>query len=82
MKISTVETVTRYRVWFTPGELNKLRQHDDVSRWLFTTRTARGNLMGHAQLTKSQINRVCDVLGINGREWMAKELPLATCKEE
>ncbi len=77
MKVSTVETVTRYRVWFTPGEIRKLLEPEDTRHWLFVTRTARGNVQAHAQLTKSQINRVCDVLGVNGREWMERHLPNA-----
>jgi hypothetical protein len=76
MKIVKIECVTRYQINFTPAETRTLLAHP---RWsaAISTRSSVHNGHGHnpagcAMLTKKQINDVCDVLGINGREFMAQ----------
>ncbi len=73
MRILRTETVVRYDVDFSPRETRTLKQH---AKWspLISTKASEHNgnvTIGRATLTKRQINDVCDVLGINGREFMA-----------
>jgi hypothetical protein len=75
MRIVKVEYVTRYQINFTPNETRALLAHPEWSV-IVSTKSSQHNGRGDrpsgcAMLTKKQINEVCDVLGINGREFMA-----------
>lgn len=74
MKINRTETVVRYDVTLTPWETSVLRNH---SKWqavvsIKSSEHNGGPLFGCATLTRTQINDVCDVIGVNGREFMAR----------
>lgn len=69
MRILQQEVVTRYCVEFSPGETKALRKHP-VWSLIIGLRSNGGGVTAAATLTKTQINQVCDVLGINGREFM------------
>lgn len=79
MRIVKSETVVRYQVEFTPKETRTLLEHQDW-RQIISTKSSRhngygSNPIGKAMLTKRQINDACDVLGINGREFMHRSKP-------
>lgn len=80
MKVHKVETVTRYHVTFEPHETKVLRAHPKWQRIVSiagsrdNVRQRAGVVFGAAMLTKKQINEICDVLGVNGREFMARAL--------
>lgn len=73
MKIHRAETVIRYQVSFTPHEVEKLCLHAKWRNRIGVRPAGHGRSpgSGDAMLTKTEINDVCDVLGINGREYMA-----------
>lgn len=74
MKLCKVERgITRYQVSFTPYEVTRLKGERRWHNIIRETRTSRGNITAMATLTKSQINEVCDFLGVNGREWFAAQ---------
>lgn len=71
MKLNKIERgVTRYQVSFTSGETRRIAADPRWHNIIRPHRTARGNLTALAMLTKVQINEVCDLLGVNGREWL------------
>lgn len=73
MKITRAETVVRYQVSFTPREVEKLCLHTKWRNRIGIRPMGHGApRFGDAMLTKTEINDVCDVLGINGREIMSK----------
>lgn len=75
MRIVKIEHVTRYQINFTPPETRVLMKHPTWSSVVSIKSSQHNghgrNPAGCAMLTKKQINEVCDVLGINGREFMA-----------
>lgn len=71
MRITQSATVVRYDVTFTPLETKLLLAHPAWRHRVAITGNGT-NRYGAATLTKSQINDVCDVLGINGREFMQR----------
>lgn len=77
MKIHRAETVVRYHVSFLPHEAKVLDQHEVWSKVMHVrpARSYQANCQYHrgaeAALTRNQINDICDVLGVNGREFMA-----------
>lgn len=72
MRILQREIVTRYMVSFTPGETKKLAAHPVWQHHI--GRVGRGDKSSQATLSRKEINAVCDVLGVNGREFMATQL--------
>lgn len=76
MKVHKVETVTRYQVTFDPRETALLLADE---KWCHVVSTkcsvhnGTGGMFCAATLTKAQINQVCDLLGVNGREWFAAQ---------
>jgi hypothetical protein len=74
VRIHSHETVTRFQVAFDERETETLLAHPEWKLHI-STKMAEHNghqrLRGAAQLTRGQINDICDVLGINGREFMA-----------
>ena len=72
MKLNKIErAVTRYQVTFSPGETKQIAADKRWNNIIRPRKTNRGNVTAMAMLTKSQINEVCDFLGVNGREWFA-----------
>lgn len=76
---------------FTALEIDLLAKHPKWSTRIVaggTKMDRRGGMRlqrrGQATLTRSEINDVCDVLGVNGREWLSKhvdgEEPPTQCK--
>lgn len=79
MKIRKVEVVTRYQVEFLPHETKVLRANEWWRERISVKQSQRNgrhpnDQWGRATLTKSEINRACDLLGVNGREFMARAL--------
>lgn len=70
MKIHKAETVIRYHITFTPREAAELAAHPDWAHRIKPNAARHGS--AEAMLTRVQINQVCDVLAINGRELMAE----------
>lgn len=85
MKIVKVEVATRYQINFTPAETHVLLKHPKWSAIVSTKSSEHNghgsNPAGCAMFTKKQINEVCDVLGINGREFMASAVPPSVLDE-
>ncbi len=77
MKIHSVETIVRYQVTFSPRETKLLRRRPKWANIISvaSSKTKGGAWWGCAQLTKSQISEICDILGINAREFMASQNP-------
>lgn len=81
MKIHRAETVVRYHIAFDPHEAKDLDGHP-VLRNKIHVRPDRGggrySRGADAMLTRSEINEVCDALGVNGREFMARYAGIET----
>lgn len=72
MKLQQVETVVRYQVYLEPPEAAVLGRHP---KWRHRIgRRKSGQPGGDATLTKTELSEVCDVLGVNGREWLANSM--------
>lgn len=73
-----METVVRYQVEFTPHETNVLRQDAEWRQVLSISSSVHNGrsstAIGKATLTKTQLSRACDALGINLREFMARTM--------
>ncbi len=69
MKICKAETVVRYSVVFSPGESRTLRAHP---KWKHRIGDNGGAGAAMGNFSKKEINAICDVLGINGREFFAQ----------
>jgi hypothetical protein len=72
MKLHKLETVIRYQVSFTPGETTRLLAHPKWQHRIGVTQNRGRSRWAGATLTRSEINDVCDVLGINGREFLGR----------
>lgn len=77
MRVNQVSTVTRYDLQFHPRETKLLLAHEKW-RHRISVRAATNNKRhpndqwGAATLTRTELSEVCDVLGVNSREWLAK----------
>lgn len=81
MKIHRAETVVRYHITFDPREAKVIDEHP-MLRNKIRVRPDRGggrySRGADAMLTRADINDVCDALGVNGREFMARYANIAT----
>lgn len=70
MKLSKVEHVVRYQISFDPGEVQALLQHP---KWMHRIGVRKSGWRGgDMTLTMTEFSEVCDALGVNAREWMAR----------
>jgi hypothetical protein len=81
MKIHRAETVIRYQIAFDPHEAEVLDDHPAL-RSKIHVRPDRGggrySRGADAMLTRSEVNDVCDALGVNGREFLSRYDGIAT----
>lgn len=72
MKLHRVQTVQRFDVTLEPEEAELLLAHP---KWKHRVGNPKPpQTTRDATLTKKELNAVCDVLGVNGREWLAAAL--------
>lgn len=81
MKIHRAETVVRYHVTLDPHEAKTIDQHPTLRTKIHVRPDRGGGLYlrgADAMLTRADINEICDALGVNGREFMARYQDMAT----